>query len=323
MTSRWGKLLWIGYALVLVLLFLMSSTDLIIKEKEPEIYPISVIIDDTTDDFYVNFKKGVDQAARDTHVDVSFITMYEHGQSDQQIERVTREIQDGTRAVILAPADEKAVTKALDENVIKGPVVIVNSELSHNKIAANISEDYYESGRTLAMHVAEKTQADMPVYILTEGLKGSARTRAYDGVMLVLEQNGYETRLVEIESEEAYHSMMADMATKEQKAVLLALDMKSLTDIARLLDDSTDYHNDVEGVYGLGCNLSVLNFLDDGMIDGIVVTNEFIQGYLSIQKAVENIRSLSVPETIKTEHFYIEREDIRNKEFQKLLYPID
>ena len=53
-----GKILWCIWAGILVLLFLMSSTDLIIKEKEIEVYPVSVIIDGDNDDYYVNFKKG-------------------------------------------------------------------------------------------------------------------------------------------------------------------------------------------------------------------------------------------------------------------------
>ena len=54
-----GKILWCIWAGILVLLFLMSSTDLIIKEKEIEVYPVSVIIDGDNDDYYVNLKKGM------------------------------------------------------------------------------------------------------------------------------------------------------------------------------------------------------------------------------------------------------------------------
>ena len=62
-----GKILWCIWAGILVLLFLMSSTDLIIKEKKIEVYPISVIIEGDNDDYYVNFKKGMDQAAVEFH----------------------------------------------------------------------------------------------------------------------------------------------------------------------------------------------------------------------------------------------------------------
>ena len=72
-----GKILWCIWAGILVLLFLMSSTDLIIKEKKIEVYPISVIIEGDNDDYYVKFQKGMDQAAADVPSgDVSFITLY-------------------------------------------------------------------------------------------------------------------------------------------------------------------------------------------------------------------------------------------------------
>lgn len=75
----------------LILLYLLSSTDWIIKEKEVEVYPVSLIISDTSDDDYVNFRKGVDQAAVEYNVDVSFITLYEKDNLAQQMELVRRE----------------------------------------------------------------------------------------------------------------------------------------------------------------------------------------------------------------------------------------
>ena len=65
--------LWGILCVGLILLYLLSSTDWIIKEKEVEVYPVSLIISDTSDDDYVNFRKGVDQAAVEYNVDVSFI----------------------------------------------------------------------------------------------------------------------------------------------------------------------------------------------------------------------------------------------------------
>ena len=46
-----------GLGIILIILYLLSSTDLIIKERKTEIYPVSVILDDTTDEFCQNFKK--------------------------------------------------------------------------------------------------------------------------------------------------------------------------------------------------------------------------------------------------------------------------
>ena len=57
--TRQEKLIWGLMAGILIILFLLSSTDLIIKEKETTIYSVSVIIKDTNDDYYKNFRKGI------------------------------------------------------------------------------------------------------------------------------------------------------------------------------------------------------------------------------------------------------------------------
>ena len=95
MITRKEKLLWLGYGIILVLLFLLSSTDLIIKEEKREIYPISVIVEDTSDINYVNFRKGMEQAAIERNADISFITLYEAGSASQQQELIAREQQAG------------------------------------------------------------------------------------------------------------------------------------------------------------------------------------------------------------------------------------
>ena len=103
--AKQEKILWGFFAGILVFLYLLSSTDLIIKEKKTEIYPVSIVIGDTTDDYYVNFRKGVEQAADDYNVDISFITLFEKEDADSQMELVKREIEDGALAVILEPVD--------------------------------------------------------------------------------------------------------------------------------------------------------------------------------------------------------------------------
>ena len=61
--SNKEKIMWAAGAICLVFLFLLSSTDWIIAEKEREVYQISVIVEDSNDEYYVNFKKGMDKAA--------------------------------------------------------------------------------------------------------------------------------------------------------------------------------------------------------------------------------------------------------------------
>ena len=92
---RREKMLLCAGAVFLVLLFLMSSTDLIIKERAVQIDSISVILSEDTDDYYQNFRKGMEKAATDLRSDVRLITLYDRKDQDQQVELTTREIRDG------------------------------------------------------------------------------------------------------------------------------------------------------------------------------------------------------------------------------------
>ena len=117
--TKQEKILWVLLPAVLVILFLLSSTDLIIKEKKTEIYPVSVIISDTSDDYFTNFRKGVDKAAEEYNVDVSFITLYEKSDQDQQLDLVKREINDGSMAVVLVPVKPEECARKMDGHGLK------------------------------------------------------------------------------------------------------------------------------------------------------------------------------------------------------------
>ena len=144
-----GKILWCIWAGILVLLFLMSSTDLIIKEKKNEVYPISVIIEGDNDDYYVNFKKGMDQAAVEFHGDVSFITLYASDDQAQQMELVKREIRDGTRAVLLAPVKPEEAVRELEDMNPGCPVILLGQSPDERGDLDTIGVDGREIGRLL------------------------------------------------------------------------------------------------------------------------------------------------------------------------------
>ena len=120
--AKQEKILWGFFAGILVFLYLLSSTDLIIKEKKTEIYPVSIVIGDTTDDYYVNFRKGVEQAADDYNVDISFITLFEKEDADSQTELEVMSllkscVSDFGQTLIMITHDE-TIAQMADEMII-------------------------------------------------------------------------------------------------------------------------------------------------------------------------------------------------------------
>ena len=148
--TRKVNVFWILYGMVLTVLFLLSSTDLIIKEEAAEIYPVSVIIGDASDENYVNFRKGMDRAAVELNADVSFITLYEEGSEKQQRELILRELADGAGALVVAPVEADLLCEMEQESRFPVPVILINGEyetVCELERSACFTFDYYGMGR--------------------------------------------------------------------------------------------------------------------------------------------------------------------------------
>lgn len=310
------------YAGILILLFLMSSTNLIIKEKKKEIYRVSVIVEDSKDEYYVNVKQGMDQAALERNIDVNFITLYERNNSEQQKELLEREIETGTQAVILVPVDYTKTLTMLDNMTIDIPVVILNNEEpAGNKVMANVSMDYFEAGQIMGKGISGRHGKETKIYLFTEGLQYGSNRRFYDGLMNVLPDMGYSVTLIEKAFKNRYVEVLAERVMKDESAAIVALDTESLLEMAGIIKINQVEFGDIP-LYGPGATLKILRTMEDGIIDGILAGNMYNAGYLSMEEAIIAIDNKNIKENIKLDSFFLDADDILKKEYEKMLYPI-
>lgn len=322
--SKREKLLWCVYAGILVLLFLMSSTDLIIKERKVEILPISVIIGDASDEYYVNFKKGMEKAAEEFHGDVSFITLYRANDQIQQMDLVQREMRDGAKAVILAPVNQEQTIDGLNAMNPSCPVILLGQPVTSEGVAGVLSLDSYGMGELVARAVADQSPRDVPVYLFTEGLSYGSNGEAYRGVRSVLDSRGFTVHVVEKKSDDAYGQAIKEAgATGGGRITVIALDVKSLDEAAQLLDGDGGDRSHVAGLYGIGSTTSILGGLEKGAINGLAAYNQFDLGYLSVKRAVEAIRGSRHRQQLLLHGVYIDRGNMGDKKYEKMFYPIE
>lgn len=324
MITRREKLLWICYAAVLVLLFLLSSTDLIIKERKTEVYPLSVIIEDTSDENYVNFRKGMDRAAIELNADVSFITLYEENNQQQQLEMMAREQQDGAKAMIVIPVDGENLEEAIGQMRPAVPLVLVNSDISSEKAAASVTVDYFEMGEKLAKQVVKRHGSHASIYLFG-GMQENTVTRQFEeGIRSVLLDAGSQIVRIEKQDGDTFKRAMEEHGNlKNENMVVIALNQTSLAETASLLSEDSQYEASVAGLYGRGTTIPILNYLDRGVISGICVTDDFSAGYLSVKRAVEAVTRRMEEEKTLLESYYIEKADLRRTQYEKMLYPIE
>lgn len=321
--SNREKILWAVYAGVLVLLFLLSSTDVLIKEEKKTVYSISVIVSDTNDEYFTNFRKGMEKAAEKLQADVNFITLYFGHNVYEQMEMVKREAKDGADAIILDPVREAEVLTQLDELSLDCPVILLGDNSWSASVWGALNTDQYAEGSMLAEKALEHAPGSDMVWMFAEGLEFSGNERVYNGVCDTLKESGTKYRLIEKKDDFSFQKELERAVLEEVSITAVALDPVSLSAVAELAEENPDFRSRIRGMYGVGSTGSILRQMERGTIDGIVVKNQYDEGYRSVCSAVETIREKQRFEDVELESFYIEGKDLRNPEYEKLLYPID
>lgn len=326
MINRKERVLWILYGIVLIALFLLSSTDFIIKEKKAEVYPVSVIIEDTSDDYYVNFKKGMERAAMELNADVSFITLYEQGNSRQQMDLVLREQEDGKRALIVAPVDEETVGELTAWKRPVSPLVLLNVEEEEIKgdNVAGITYDYYSMGCQLGERLMKEQPVSRPVYLFSCKGHSLVNERIAEGISSVLEPAGFSVKEFYLQKTDGLKLVLRRITSAEDGgAVLVALDPETLTAAAQLVEDGENCASWICGLYGRGNTVPILNYLDKEVIQGLCITDDFSAGYVSVEAAVDLMNGRYRGGGAYLKGCCIGREDLRTGEYEKLLYPVE
>lgn len=322
------KFFWISYSMVLVLLFLLSSTDLIIKEEEAKIHPVSVIVEADSDDNYVNFKKGMDLAAVELNADINFITLYEQGNRKQQEELLLREQQDGSRALIVAPVNREAVIRMQDENRIFLPLVFINSEAGKEDEAektATVTFDYAAMGRDMGKEIAAGSQPEEKIYILENKAMSEAGRKFAEGIRSGITESGGSAAAAYTWQPQSGKGNALEEMTKgwTQKIIIAAPEPESLMEAAQLIQETEKGEFWVCGLYGRGGSVPILNLLDKGIIKGLSVTDDFSAGYLSVKAAIELAEGKKAETEKYLDSYYIRQGDLRDEKYEKILYPVE
>lgn len=320
MIGKSGRVLIVVYIVCLVVLFLMCSTDLIIREPEREIYQIAVIIEDVRSDNYSNFRKGMDQAAAEFNADVQLITLYEKLDAQEQMELINREQQDGADALIVVPVEEEQIA----ERQMTIPVILLRAGVAEASGAGNVIIDYEKMGERLAREILEEQPVGNPVYVLRDSAVQSDMDRLFlEGVKAAFVEEGGRVQMIMRNEEDRFWMMLEKTGIDEsEKVVILAENPEILTEAAGVLAGSEAVSAAVSGLYGRGTTIPILNYLDRGLITGICVTDEFSLGYYSVREAVRALEGAGSVPTVMESH-YIKKEDLRNPAYEKMLFPIE
>ena len=303
---------WFIYAAILIFLYILSGTDLIIKENEAKVYSISILMDGISGENLENVKKGMDEAAYEYNVDMSFPAIADNITMEEKLELVNEEIEAGAKAIIIGNRWKREIAEEIRKNHPEIPVLIAGS-VKDEKGKASVSLNYNDIVKLLSENIRADESVNNEVCIIAEDFLNEDSIAKE--LKLKLEAMGYKLNLVEGEGPKLEKQLKA---LNKKQTVFITLDKESTERLVKYNDDN----NLQTKIYAVGTTDYLLGKLEDGKITGMVAWNEYDMGYYMVEKLVKILTGINKADEEKIKVFYITSEDLKNENYIKQLYPI-
>lgn len=312
------QLIYFAFVVLLILLYLVSSTDFIYKEQENEIYNVSVILNQTTDSGFANTKLGMKMVERHYTIDLNIITLYEANDVLQQMEFILREIENGAQAILVMPVDTEALARLLNEQApVNVPIISLGTTLSASPVRLSVEGDE----KTQMLALAEQIAKDgiETVYVFASAIERNNKTRRIEYLEGYFAEVGIGMETLNYIRTEGLENMLREISRRGDKDGVIALDQETLERLAGL-NETLEVTR--VPLYGVGYTDKILNYLERDVIQAVTIHNDYDLGYLGLSLAIELIegKSVKVPTTVMGT--LVTKENLYEKFNEKILFPL-
>lgn len=287
--------------------------------KEDQLYKISVIVYGTEEERWNNLKEGIDQAVLDYSIDVNFVPMYEEGGVEDQELLLQREIENGAQAIAIAAYDSKGMEEAIESVSRKVPVIVLENTTNMGENTAKIGADNGKIGEELGKKISQDLEEQSKIAIIYENIERESISQRCKELKKVFVKKG-DSLLFWTRGDGDFSSSVFLQKKLEDNKVdaIVALDDINLENAIDAIKASG---SDVK-LYGVGNTEKSVHYLDEGIVEALVFVNEYNMGYLSMKSLVENLRNNTALYNQEIEYSIVNKEDLYEKENQRLMFPI-
>jgi ribose transport system substrate-binding protein len=287
---------------------------------------IAVIPKGTTHEFWKSIHMGALMAADEFGVEVIWKGPQKEDDRAQQITVVEDFISRGVDGIVLAPLDERALCRPVQDAVRENiPVVIIDSGLQGSDYISYVATDNYKGGVMAARRLAQLLQSKGRIFLIRYQEGSASTTQREQGFLDTIKA---EAPAISLLVQDQY------AGTTTESAYQLAENL-----ISRFPD--------VDGVFcpnesstfgtlralqetGLAGKIVFIGFdsspklvqaLRDGHIQGLILQNPVKMGYLGVKLMTLHLRGQPIEKVIDTGVYIATRDNIDDPEIKSLLLP--
>ena len=292
--------------------------------KEEEAHKVSVIVENSGLDRWSLMRQGLEQAGRDYHIDLNYVSTSGFDGVSAELDVVRREIENGAKGIIVQMASG-GNTEDIAEVALKASVVLIETDVTPEDLYVVVGPDNIRMGTALAKAVTEDfgpELSDRKIGILSGNQKQLAMQQRFFGVTDSLADEGAQVAWCIEGTAEQEKEAFGAMLRETPVDILIVLGNDEL----EMVMDEFAAGEPTDGkcvVYGVGSSEKTVYYLDKGWIDTLVVPNEFNMGYQSMEAiAGQLIYHTDVVEKCEVDYLVVDRTNLYDEDIQKILFPI-
>lgn len=287
---------------------------------------IAVIPKGTTHEFWKSIHAGAVRAGRELGVEVIWKGPQKEDDRAQQITVVEDFISRGVDGIVLAPLDDRALVRPVQDAVReKIPVVVIDSGLQGTDYVSYVATDNYKGGVLAARRLGELLGGRGRIFLIRyqEGSASTVQreagfyetvTKEFPGLeILVKDQYAGAT------TETAYQLAENLISRFPNVEGVFAPNESSTFGTLRALQESGLAGKVV--FVGFDSSPKLVQGLRDGDIQGLVIQNPAKMGYLGVKTIVAHLRGEPVEKVVDTGVVLATRDNMETPEIKALLAP--
>lgn len=289
---------------------------------------VAVIIENSGDEKWDSFINGMKQAADLQNIHLIICNTDEIENAEEERNLIYEQLDNNIDAFIIQAAPGYDVLEILEEVSKDKPVILVANDVITSKISDDIHAtsdfpkimpDHYEMGYQLGQELLRKNGNDIKgktVGIVGGLAETDSAEKRQQGLKDALADTGCE---ISWQINTRNDQSVATMVEQQEHVDFIAvLDTDALEQLGEMAADGN-----LQGtlLYGIGNSMKSVYYLDDEIIQCLVMTDEYGMGYDSVVEIAHALEhSLYTIPDHTTDLKILQKEDIFTEEIQQFLY---
>lgn len=316
-----------------IILFAIAAASLsgCSKEAASEKMTLALIPMGSTDEFWKSVHAGGVQAAQKLDVNIIWQGPIRRDDRTAQIDVIENMIVRGVKGIVLAPIDNMALRASVEDAYRnKIPVVIIDSNLESDKSISFVATDNYKGGVIAGEHMLKLLDGKGRVAML-RNVEGSASTDNRERGFLDTLKKAPGIKVV---SSNLYAGATTESAYKASENLLaplksaggdVALDgifcpnESSAFGMLRALQDG-GLTGKIHFI-GFDASQKLIEGVQKGHIDALVVQDPVRMGYLGVEKLVDYLKGKTVEKKIDVPATLVTRGNLEQQKIKELVAP--